>query len=290
MRVAVVVASYARPQLLGRMLAQLEGQTRLPDVVVVSVSEAAHAPDIRAARYRLLTVVGASGLCAQRNRALDEVLPWADIVTFFDDDFIPANTYLETVEQRFRAMPDVAAIMGHAEVDGARGAGLTFDEGVMILRAIEQSPRLDLGPADHVGTYGCNMSIRASVIGDARFDERLVLYGWQEDIDFSSRLRPHGRIVGFRNLVGVHLGFREGRVSGVRFGYSQVVNPTYLIRKGTVPASFGLNLMARNIAANLVGSLWPEPTVDRRGRLKGNLIGALHLLRGRIEPEHILKL
>ena len=81
------------------------------------------------------------------------------------------------------------------------------------------------------------MSIRASMIGDLRFDERLVLYGWQEDIDFTSQLRQRGRVVCVSNIRGVHLGLKAGRVSGERFGYSQVVNPVYLIRKGTVPAA-----------------------------------------------------
>ena len=83
---------------------------------------------------------------------------------------------------------------------------------------------------------------------------------------------------------------KSGRVSGVRFGYSQIVNPTYLIRKGSIPRAFGVNLMLRNVAANILRSPWPESFVDRRGRLKGNLIGALHLIQGRIEPEYILQL
>jgi hypothetical protein len=97
-------------------------------------------------------------------------------------------------------------------------------------------------------------------------------------------------VIGLNTLIGVHLGVKSGRVSGVRFGYSQLANPVYLIRKGTVPASFLLELMGRNICANLVRSLWPEPHIDRRGRLKGNLLAALHLIQGRIEPEYILKL
>ncbi len=86
------------------------------------------------------------------------------------------------------------------------------------------------------------------------------------------------------------LGLKAGRVSGERFGYSQIVNPLYLIRKGTVPAAFALPLMGRNIAANLVRSMWPESYIDRRGRLRGNLIAIAHVLSGRIEPEYILKL
>jgi len=48
--------------------------------------------------------------------------------------------------------------------------------------------------------------------------------------------------------------------------------------------------MGRNLAANILKSLRPEPYVDRRGRLNGNLYGLSHVLRGRIEPEYILKL
>jgi len=134
------------------------------------------------------------------------------------------------------------------------------------------------------------MSFRSSLIGDLRFDERLVLYGWQEDIDFTSQMRSRGRVVCVTSITGVHLGIKTGRVSGKRFGYSQVANAIYLIRKGTVPASFALPLMFRNITANLAKSLWPEPYVDRRGRLYGNALAILHIAMGRIEPEYILKI
>jgi hypothetical protein len=134
------------------------------------------------------------------------------------------------------------------------------------------------------------MSFRSSLIGDLRFDERLVLYGWQEDIDFTSQMRSRGRVVCVTSIRGVHLGIKSGRVSGKQFGYSQVANAIYLVRKGTVPASFALPLMFRNIAANLARSLKPESYVDRRGRLMGNLLAIYHVATGRIEPEYILKI
>ena len=62
------------------------------------------------------------------------------------------------------------------------------------------------------------------------------------------------------------------------------------MRKGTMPAGFALELMSRNVMANAIRSVWPEAHVDRRGRLRGNLIAACHLLRGRIEPEYVLRL
>ena len=96
-------------------------------------------------------------------------------------------------------------------------------------------------------------------------------------------MRLHG-------LRGVHLGVKRGRVSGVRFGYSQIVNPLYLVRKGTGTGRWAANLIARNVLANAALSLRPEPHVDRRGRLKGNLIAAGHLIRGRCDPELMLRL
>lgn len=290
MQVAVIVPTFGRIAVLGRLLMHLDGQTRAPDAVIISAPDSEHVPCYKPINYAMSVVLGTSGLCAQRNRGLDAVRSWADIITFFDDDFLPADDYLERLVERFQRFDDVAAIMGNVPVDGARGAGLTFDEGLMALRALEASAVLDEVPRDQTGTYGCNMSLRASSIGDLRFDERLALYGWQEDIDFTARLRRSGRIVSVTDLIGVHLGVKSGRVSGVRFGYSQIVNPTYLIRKGSIPRAFGVNLMLRNVAANILRSPWPESFVDRRGRLKGNLIGALHLIQGRIEPEYILQL
>jgi hypothetical protein len=91
-------------------------------------------------------------------------------------------------------------------------------------------------------------------------------------------------------LRGVHLGIKLGRTSGVRFGYSQIANPIYLIRKGSMPRRHANKIMLRNLAANLARSLYPEPWVDRRGRLKGNLLALFDMLRGRISPNQILRL
>lgn len=290
MRVAVIIPTFGRRDILGKLLVHLEGQIRAPDGVVISAADAGHVPTYASQNYPLSVLIGSPGSCVQRNRALQEVMHWADIVTFFDDDFLPADRYIARLVECFETFDDVAAIMGNAAVDGARGVGLTFDEGLMALRALEASVLPDELPVDQVGTYGCNMSFRTSSIGEVRFDERLPLYGWQEDIDFSGRLRRQGRIVYVPDMLGVHLGVKSGRVSGIKFGYSQIVNPTYLIRKGSIPATFGLNLILRNVAANLLRSLWSEPDVDRRGRLKGNAIAAYHLAQGRIEPEYIQQL
>ncbi|WP_157017472.1 glycosyltransferase family 2 protein [Mesorhizobium xinjiangense] len=289
MRLAVIIPTLGRSAQVRRLLAHLEGQSRLPDAVILSAPDAAHVDQPAATAFPVSAVFGRKGLCAQRNTALAQALDRFDIVTFFDDDFVPSDDYLERVERAFALNDDFAVVMGHVVKDGACNAGLDWAEALEALEACAtgpQTPRV----VDHVGAYGCNMSIRSRLVGDLRFDERLVLYGWQEDIDFTSQLRARGRVVCLTDLRGVHLGVKSGRVSGRRFGYSQVVNPLYLIRKGSVPASFALPLLGRNLAANVVRSLRPEPFVDRRGRLSGNLLALAHVLTGRIEPEYILKI
>jgi GT2 family glycosyltransferase len=290
MKLVVIIPTSDRKAQVSRLLRHIELQQRAPDEVIVSAPDATHVEPYQAKNFALSYVFGKKGSSAQRNQALERVLDASDIITFFDDDFLPADNYLRLVLVALERHPELAVVMGHVVADGARGSGFTFEQGLALLRSAEAScpiePRFD----DHVGAYGCNMSMRSRVIGGLRFDERLVLYGWQEDIDFTSQLRQHGRVVGFNTIIGVHLGLKAGRVSGVRFGYSQVMNPVYLINKGTVPAAFALDLVARNIAANLIRSLWPEPWIDRRGRLRGNLLAASHLVMGRIEPEYILKI
>jgi hypothetical protein len=44
------------------------------------------------------------------------------------------------------------------------------------------------------------------------------------------------------------------------------------------------------MAMNLVRSLAPEPWVDRRGRLRGNLLALADLMRGRMHPMRVMEL
>jgi hypothetical protein len=49
-------------------------------------------------------------------------------------------------------------------------------------------------------------------------------------------------------------------------------------------------MIARNLVANAVRSLRPEPWVDRRGRLRGNVLAVADLVRGRLDPRRVLLL
>ena len=291
--IVVGIATSGRREVLARNIAALADQTRLPDrLVICPVKEAdVDEQSLKDFPRPSLVVRGPVGLPAQRNKILSAITN-ADIVVFFDDDFFPGPRYIENLASIFTARPDVVAVTGALIADGARGPGLTVEEGLQLIHSDAKSLSTAGELTEQYGTYGCNMAFRLKPVIDhgILFDENLPLYGWQEDIDFSLRVRPYGRIVNSAALRGVHLGIKLGRTSGIRFGYSQIANPVYLIRKGSMSWRHANKLMWRNIAANVARSFFPEPWVDRKGRLKGNVLALMDIIRGRSSPGRILQL
>lgn len=286
---AVIIPTYGRREVLARLLVWLGKQTKLPDEVILSTTDETQLPDV-GTRFPVSTVFGVKCVSAQRNRGLEKALGRFDVITYLDDDLIPATDYLERAGRALEQNPDWAVVMGNIIWDGATTGEISWADGVETLRTAEACGRTDPRVFDQVGAQGGNMTIRTAMIGDLRFDERLALYSWQEDIDFTTQLGRRGRIVCLPAIRSAHLAVRGGRTSGIRFGYSQVANPVYLLRKGTMPTDFAMKLIARNIVANVVRSVRPEIHIDRRGRLRGNLIALSHLLKGRVEPEYILEI
>lgn len=292
LNIAVGIATSGRRKILSRTLDLISQQTRLPDSLVIcpAVSEDMDPESIERFPFSTAVRLGRRGLTAQRNVILS-VAGDADIIVFFDDDFFPQADYLAEVEKIFVLNTDVVAVTGRPMRDGANGPGLSAEDALAMIFTDVRKPT-NLAISKTYGTYGCNMAFRMSPIRQhgLLFDEDLPLYGWQEDIDFSRRLSPFGRIIESNSLCGVHLGAKGGRTSGVRVGYSQIANPIYLIRKGTVSIAFGWSLMWRNVLANLAKSISSEPWVDRRGRLRGNCLALIDLVLGRISPQRILHL
>ena len=287
MRLAVGIATIGRPALLGAVLEELTRQTRSPDRIIVCAPTADDVAGISADHIDV--IIGPRGLTRQRNAIIDR-LDDCDLLQFFDDDFVPATTYLAEIERAFTADPGVAMITGEVIADGIIGPGFDIAEARRRLAANAIGGGDALQPVEN--GYGCNMAVRLAAVRAAqcRFDERLPLYGWLEDVDFSRQLAREGRIAKLAAARGVHLGVKQGRQSGVRLGYSQIANPIYLSRKGTCPWSRTLRQMGRNVAMNLARSLNPEPYVDRAGRFAGNLKAMRDLMTGRLDPQRILEL
>ncbi|RVA20652.1 glycosyltransferase family 2 protein, partial [Mesorhizobium sp. M7A.F.Ca.US.006.04.2.1] len=112
MRLIVIIPTLGRSGQVGRLLGYLGGQTRLPDEVIVSAPDASHVDLPESCPFQVSLVFGPKGLAAQRNRALVPSLGRFDIITFFDDDFVPSAEYLQQVEKAFVENDGWAVVMG----------------------------------------------------------------------------------------------------------------------------------------------------------------------------------
>jgi GT2 family glycosyltransferase len=290
LKVAVAIASLGRPVEVRQLVEALRRQTVAPSAIVISSVRREDVGDLET-DGDLQVIFGEPGLCRQRNRALEALLPKCDVVAFFDDDYLPARDAIERIAEFFADEPKVAGACGVLLADGINTAGIGYEDALQLLATHEAGPR----PAAKIvrdlwGLYGCNMVYRSAMVAHERFDEALPLYGWQEDIDFAARVSERGRTVKTTAFAGVHRGVKGGRSSGVRLGYSQIANPVYLMRKRTLRPKQGRRMIWRTFAINHVRAFRPEPWVDRLGRARGNWLAIFDALRGKLHPMRMLEL
>ena len=291
-RMVVAIPSTGRPGILPDTVRAIAGQDRLPDLVLLSVAAAADIGDLapETLPFPVELVIGPKGATVQRNRVIDLLKP-DDILLLLDDDFLMAPDYLRRTLEVFERNRDVVLATGTVLADGICGPGYDHAEGARRLAELSAAPAEERLSRAYAG-YGCNMALRAAPLLEhrLRFDEALPLYSWLEDVDFSRRLAPHGRLVKAGTMRGVHLGTKTGRTPGVFLGYSQIANPLYLLRKGSISQKHALEMMLRNSASNLLRAIRPPAWADYRGRLKGNVLAVIDALRGRDSPDRILEL
>jgi glycosyltransferase involved in cell wall biosynthesis/GT2 family glycosyltransferase len=289
MRVGVIVASTNRAQEISQLLYCLRRQERKPDRIVLSVHKRDDLPaDVP---QDVLVISGAPGLTKQRNRGLDVLIGDCDVIVFFDDDYLPDKWAIGGIARLFQEHGGIVSATGHVLEDGVNAGGISYRIAMETLYRREMTAH----SVGHVRqqvlwAYGCNMAFRAAAVGALRFDENLPLHGWQEDMDFVSRISGRGDVVKTNAFCGVHRGVNKGRSPGLALGVSQIVNPVYLVRKDVMTKQKAGALMLRNLLANHARALVPEPFIDRRGRALGNWIGLFHVMLGRADPSVILRL
>ena len=302
----VLIATRGRSREVLELLEWLEEQTLQPLGVVVIGTSSSDLVDAKRHRFASCGILhiqasDVPGLCIQRNlgcKVIRDLHAHASrgssyFVAFFDDDFRPAHDWLVACRAIFASSPVTVGVTGHVLADGVRGASLsTADARAYICGQKAAMPHWASGKVQREidCAYGCNMAFRDCVVHSCRFDENLPLYGWQEDQDFTTQAKAFGRIIYAPECRGVHLGVKSGRTAGLRLGYSQIANPWYLTRKGTMPIGKATKFVVRHLIVNVVRSLRWNRIVDYRGRLHGNLAAVRDLLRGRCHPMRVLEL
>jgi GT2 family glycosyltransferase len=283
LRLAVIVVTKGRAEIVAQFLNHLAAQTEPPALLIFSATK----PDDLAHVETGEQIFGSPGIAAQRNHALAQVAGRADIAVFFDDDFVPTKTSLTGIRELFEAQPLLAGATGTVFADGITASPIEDEVAAQIAA---QAPATTSRQRRVTGLYGCNMAIRLSAARGLEFDEALPLYGWQEDLDFGARLSASGHVVRSSAFGGVHRGVRSARIGQCSFGYSQIANPVHLMRGQGRPVLYYLRLMARNLIANLLGTIAElfgrrSHWIDRRGRLRGNFLALADLVRGRLSPD-----
>ncbi len=260
-----------------------------PREIIVSVCNREHVPERFRTEAAIRVVVSAKqGLTVQRN--IGAKLVRTPYTLFLDDDVEIAPNFIESMERLLDEVQDAVAATGFVVADGVR-----WDTGLD--RNTARSATLSYvrvqDNCDRDELYGCNLFVRTAMFNEVLFDERLPLYGWLEDLDFATNCRRFGRTIVNAETCVAHLATPSGRISGAKFGYSQIVNPFYLWRKNCNPrlshvVAHWFVSIARNVFRAVAKT--PSDRSDRKGRLRGNMIAMWHLMMGKVDPSYILQL
>jgi glycosyltransferase involved in cell wall biosynthesis len=271
--------------ILGETLSRLENQIKRPVQTLVVVPTKEDLPEVIPDFVEV--VFSKKGSCVQRNVGIEHSQEDSDILLFIDDDTFLHPTYIAFIEHMFSENQEVAGVTGHL----LRNGDVSIEEADRLLSDCDAAYETLLTPG---GFYGCNFAVRKSMLSNLRFDERLVLYGWLEDADFSMQFRQTGRICFAQALKAVHLMYPSGgRTNHVRFGFSQIMNPYYLSNKNKKLFPFSeviKNHWAKAFPANLIKGMGGSARKWRRDRLRGNLIAFRFILMGKMNPEYATEL
>ena len=300
-RPVIIVATRGRPAEVTSLITGLAHQTLLPRLIIVVGADVEDLPSpapTGGPPVATLTTRPA-GLTRQRNAGLAQA--WelertsgqVPFVAFFDDDFRPADDWLEKASTAFTDSPTLVGLTGHVLADGIGGDPISETQAHELLQGrLPERPHWSRvsHPKSVESLYGCNMAVRSTTARVCSFDEALPLYGWQEDCDYTGQLRKSGRTEIRPECRGVHLGSKAARTSGVRVGYSQIANPLHILHRGNMTPIRAARFLAQAILANVVKARLQAKWVDYPGRSQGNRVAIADLMRGRCRPDRILDL
>jgi len=279
---SVIVASRGRGEVLRETVRSLQAQSVAADEIIVSVTGR---DDLPAGGFAasVQTLCAPRGVTRQINTAVAGTDPHCDIVSIFDDDVELSPDYFANVRRFFKEHPDVVFFDG---TPAAFGVNNHRDARKMLQARPAKSPAFLEGRP----IWGCNMNLRRWILDREKFDEALALYGWLHEYDFGSRVARLGRFGRYEGCRFVHLEVPQGRITGVKHGFSQIMNAVYFYKKHSVVKSLADLIFGHILkvpAINLYWLLRGDRRIDRWGRLRGNLLAIARAIAGSSDPRQV---
>jgi len=159
----------------------------------------------------------------------------------------------------------------------------------LIRRNLENPTPLPMLQRD-IGAAGARMSFPGTLLGKVSFDERLVLYSYQEDIDLAIQCAPFGKFAVNNHALLVHIETATGRLGNIRRGFIDVVNPIYVAWNRYGATKHRKFRAVGSAVRRTLRNFFRSYTAPHRKRFIGNLIGWQKVVSGQLEPEHVIKL
>ena len=294
LNIAVGIPTIGRAIVLRETLIELTRQNRRPDKVIVCGTRPTDVEGAAEAYPGTIVLLSEPGLPRQRNAVIEAAVD-ADIVVFFDDDFLPDPGYLAAVEQHMARDPQIVVATGAAARRRHQRPGSlarTADE--RSCRATRHRPaagRLTSSPRFPVtdATWpsasrrcvrmACGSTSACRCMAGRRMS--ISPAAWPRSAGWCGSMRRAGFISASSPDADPACGSATPR-SPIRF-ISAASGDGYPLRRA-------IGHIAKNMAMNIARAIWPEPYVDRRGRLYGNLLALRDLTVRRMVPERILDL
>jgi glycosyltransferase involved in cell wall biosynthesis len=287
---AIIIASKGRREILASTLRHLLRLVGDDTMIIVSATSSDDIAVSESNHPHFEFIFGPQGSCCQRNRALAHLGTRATdgVVFFLDDDILIAEDLVKNIAFAFKQNPSLRIAQGTIIYDGVIKGAISHETAAQILRDSKQEHTISKVRS----VAGCALAMRGDLAPHYRFDEKLPLYGWLEDSDYGFRVSEGKGVIRLPTARCVHLGIRSGgRVSLHIFGYSQIANPLYLYRKGTLGGNW-LTLvyyfLLRSVLSNILGTILADK--QKQARLKGNWLALYDLFRGTLDPERIREL
>lgn len=247
-KIAFVVATKDRPEKLRQMLRSLDRQSRRPDQIIIidggtqPVKEVlGDFPDLN---MMCLTFFPPSAT-KQRNFGLTEIGPEITLIGFLDDD---VELDVHAIEKLLLFWKDAPHQVAGVALNMMNHPGL-FASSLKYLPLAERLGLYSQNKGDvlpsafqtMIGKVKDNIYVkwlptgavvwRKKIFEDYQFDEWFRDYSYLEDLDFSYCVGKKFRLMVLGEAEYYHYPAMDGRGSDYRFGFREVENRLYLVKK-----------------------------------------------------------